>query len=117
MEELFKQLTIYIAQGVELLSAIVIALAVLQSSVQAFALYLHLPPQRPKEEIRLNLGKWLALALEFTVAADILRTAVAPSWDDIGKLAAIITLRTALNYFLEKEVERAEEKGVAAPAA
>ena len=48
------------------------------------------------------------LALEFTLAADILKTAVAPSWDDIGKLAAIATVRTALNYFLQKEVDRAE---------
>jgi uncharacterized membrane protein len=103
--------------GIEALSAVVIGLAIVQASFQAFALYLHLPPQKPKDAIRLQLGKWLALALEFTVAADILRTAIAPSWDDIGKLAAIIVLRTLLNYFLEKEVERAEEKGVAASAA
>ncbi|HEX5170774.1 MAG TPA: DUF1622 domain-containing protein [Cyclobacteriaceae bacterium] len=55
--------------------------------------------------IRLNLGKKLALALEFLLAADILRTAVAPTWDEIGKLSAIAVLRTMLNYFLERELE------------
>ena len=59
------------------------------------------------EAVRLRLGKWLALALEFALAADIVRTAVAPSWDEIGKLAAIMALRTALNYFLEREFEQA----------
>ena len=39
------------------------------------------------------------LALEFALAADILRTAVAPTWDDISKLAVIATIRTMLNYF------------------
>ena len=36
--------------------------------------------------------------------ADILRTAVEPSWDEIGRLAAIAAIRTALNYFLQREI-------------
>jgi len=51
------------------------------------------------------LAHYLAIALEFQLAADILSTAVAPSWDQIGKLAAIATIRTALNYFLSREME------------
>jgi uncharacterized membrane protein len=51
------------------------------------------------------------LALEFQVAADILRTAVAPTWNEIGRLAAIIVLRTVLNFFLRKEIDRAAQKG------
>lgn len=53
----------------------------------------------------LRLARWLAVALEFALAADILRTAVAPSWDEIGKPAAIATLRTLLNFFLQREIE------------
>jgi uncharacterized membrane protein len=59
--------------------------------------------------VRLELGRWLALALEFELAGDILRTAVAPTWNEIGQLAAIIVLRTALNFFLRKEIEKAAE--------
>jgi uncharacterized membrane protein len=55
-------------------------------------------------EIRVVLGRWLALALEFALAADILRTVMVPTWDEIGKLAAIVILRTALNYFLGREI-------------
>jgi uncharacterized membrane protein len=32
------------------------------------------------------------------------RTAVAPTWDDIAKLAVIATIRTMLNYFLAKDI-------------
>jgi uncharacterized membrane protein len=55
--------------------------------------------------VRLRLGRFLALGLEFQLASDILTTAVAPTFEEIGKLAAIATIRTALNYFLAKEIE------------
>ena len=54
--------------------------------------------------VRLTLARHLALALELQLAADILSTAIAPSWDRIGKLAAIAVIRTALNYFLMIEM-------------
>ncbi|MET8310597.1 MULTISPECIES: DUF1622 domain-containing protein [unclassified Micromonospora] len=62
--------------------------------------------------IRLTLGRFLTLGLEFQLAADVLRTAVSPSFDQIGQLAAIATIRTALNYFLGREI-RQEQRQVA----
>jgi len=57
-------------------------------------------------QVRLTLARYLSLALEFQLAADILSTAIAPSWDQIGKLAAIAVIRTGLNYFLAQEVRQ-----------
>ncbi len=54
--------------------------------------------------VRLTLARYLALALEFQLGADILSTAVAPTWTAIGKLGSIAVIRTALNYFLEREI-------------
>lgn len=54
--------------------------------------------------IRLILARYLALALEFQLGADILSTAIAPSWQEIGKLGAIAVIRTGLNYFLYMEM-------------
>ncbi len=59
--------------------------------------------------IRLVLSRYLALALEFQLGADIISTAVAPTWDQIGKLAAIAFIRTALNYFLSREMQEEQE--------
>ena len=63
--------------------------------------------------IRLVLARYLALALEFQLGADILSTAIAPSWQQIGKLGAIAVIRTGLNFFLSKEMqeERATSSG------
>ncbi len=60
--------------------------------------------------VRLVLGSYLVLGLEFQLAADVLKTAVAPSFTEIGQLAAIAAIRTLLNYFLTKEIasEKAE---------
>ena len=42
-----------------------------------------------------------------------MRTAVAPTWDDISKLAVIATIRTMLNYFLAKDIASFEGKATA----
>jgi uncharacterized membrane protein len=60
------------------------------------------------EHVRLLLGRFLAVGLEFQLGADILATAVSPTFDDIGMLGAIAAIRTLLNYFLAQEIERAE---------
>lgn len=56
--------------------------------------------------LRLDLGRFLALGLEFQLAGDILRTAIAPTFEEIGQLAAVAAIRTALNYFLSREIEQ-----------
>jgi uncharacterized membrane protein len=106
--ELFKEWTNYLAAIVEATAGILIGLAALQATVRALVLFVRpgAPPEA-KEDVRLELGRWLALALEFELAADILRTAIAPTWNEIGQLAAIIVLRTALNYFLQREIDQA----------
>jgi len=55
--------------------------------------------------IRLSLARYLALALEFQLGADILSTAIAPTPKEIGQLAAIAVIRTGLNYFLSLEMK------------
>ena len=54
--------------------------------------------------VRLVLARYLALALEFQLGADILSTAIAPTWTQIGQLGAIAIIRTALNFFLSREM-------------
>ena len=110
MEHLLVQLVGWLSTLAEAVSTLFIAIGIIHGLVLTAALAI--PRQQreaawtldPRENIRLKLGRWLALALEFQLAADILKTAVAPTWDDIGKVAAIIVLRTMLNFFLEREI-------------
>jgi uncharacterized membrane protein len=59
----------------------------------------------PFNKVRLRFGIWLALALEFQLGSDILATTIAPTLEELGKLALIAIIRTFLNYFLGKELE------------
>ncbi|MDT1067769.1 DUF1622 domain-containing protein [Providencia stuartii] len=54
---------------------------------------------------RYCFGRWLVMALEFQLAADILATTVDPDLDSLIKLGIIAVIRTFLNYFLAKELE------------
>jgi uncharacterized membrane protein len=60
--------------------------------------------------VRLGLGRFLALGLEFQLAGDVLKTAIAPSFREIGQLAAVAAIRTALNFFLSREVREEREQ-------
>lgn len=54
--------------------------------------------------IRINFGRWLSIALEFQLGADIVNTTVAPTFEALGKLGLIAVIRTFLNYFLTREL-------------
>ena len=116
LESWLKLLVGYLAAGTEIAAALVIGSAV----IRGILTYLRqLFSQRKQhvdstETIRLQLGRVLALGLEFTVASDILSTAVAPTRQDILNLGAIVLLRTLLNYFLEQEIRQGEQNRLAA---
>lgn len=105
--------------GVEALGAAVIGVGIL---VAVGGIVRHLLAQRGHDftGVRLGFARYLTLALELQLAADILSTSVAPTWDRIGKLAAIAIIRTALNFFLSKEMkeeQRLVERDERNPAA
>lgn len=89
--------------GVETVGATIIALGILSAGWLLLKALLR-RQTADFTAIRLALARYLALALEFQLGADILSTAIAPSWEQIGKLGAIAIIRTALNYFLSREM-------------
>ncbi len=100
--------------GVEALGALIVGLGVVLAA-GLFARALLKRQTADFNAIRLTLARYLALALEFQLGADILSTAVAPSWTEIGKLGAVAIIRTTLNYFLSKEIKE-EQAGARAHA-
>ncbi len=116
IQDVFKEATLYLAMGVEGAAAFVIGLAAVQAVVRALSTFLGRTDGRGvvvRDHIRFDLGRWLALGLEFELAADILQTAVAPTWNEIGQLAAIAVLRTLLNMFLQKEIDSSARRAEA----
>jgi len=109
MQAVFRELAESIALGLEAAAVLIIAYGGIES---VYGLIRAVATKRSKvaqlKDIWLRFGVWLLLGLEFELAADIGRTAVSPTWTDIGQLAAIGVIRTFLNYFLEKDLEKYE---------
>ena len=64
----------------------------------------------PMWKIRIKLGHYLVLALEFLVAKDILESIVNPSYQWLITLWAIVTIRTVLSYFTNNEIAEVKEE-------
>jgi uncharacterized membrane protein len=107
-ELLLQEFALFLKIILEFIAILIIAISLviaLRKLIRGKQKRFQLAPQ----EIRLELGISLSLSLEFLLAADIVSTAVSPSWDAIAKLAAITGIRTFLNFFLQKEVQELQE--------
>lgn len=113
LEPWLKLIVGYLAIGAGIAAALVIGLAVIRAIFTYLRHLLTHDSHSSTESVRLRLGRALTLGLEFTLASDILRTAVAPTRQDILTLASITLLRTLLNYFLERKIRQAEANDVA----
>ena len=60
---------------------------------------------RLNDSIRIKLGSYLVLALEFFIAGDIIKTIITPTWESVGILGVIVVIRTILSYFLTKDLK------------
>jgi uncharacterized membrane protein len=107
-ELLLQEFALFLKIILEFIALLIIAISLviaLRKLIRVKQKRFQLAPQ----EIRLELGISLSLSLEFLLAADIVSTAVSPSWDAIARLAAITGIRTFLNFFLQKEVAELQE--------
>jgi uncharacterized membrane protein len=101
----FNLIASYVALAIECGAVFVVAFGALQAMAALLkAIANGQATGLEGRQIWLRFATWILLGLEFALAADILRTAVAPTWDDISKLAVIATIRTMLNYFLAKDI-------------
>jgi uncharacterized membrane protein len=112
MEAFFWQVAGEIAVAVEGAAVLIVTIGAVEAFVRVIGIL-----TRPgtshgaRKVIWRRFGMWLLLGLEFELAADIVRSVISPTWQEIGELGAIAVIRTFLNYFLEKDLEQANEPG------
>jgi len=109
-------LTGYLVLIVNAMALVVISIGTVQIFIRC--LKAMIGPSETGHELRaayLRYARWLIAGLTFQLAADIIESAGAPTWNDIGRLAAIAFIRTFLNYFLEHDVAETRETQNARP--
>ena len=110
LDNLVGQIAEAVAMACVLATVLVIAIGALETAVRAVRAGARLARPEVKMQIWMGFAGWILLALEFALAADIADTAVSPTWEDIGMLAAIATIRTLLNFFLARDLEKAAQR-------
>jgi uncharacterized membrane protein len=107
MEDLLKTFWGFTATIVEGAAALLITIGAMEAFVMSLLRFRS--PTEQKMQIWMHFATWLLLGLEFELAADVIRTAIAPTWSDIGQLASIAGIRTFLSYFLDKDIENVSD--------
>jgi uncharacterized membrane protein len=110
MEEWLDLTAKHIALVIEILAILVIATGTIEAFFKAAAGVVARADINRFRQLWMRYARWLIAGLTFMLAADLVDTAIAPTWDDIGKLAAIAAIRTALNYFLERDMREMEAR-------
>ena len=105
MEEVLHLAAHYIALVLEALALLVIAIGAVEAVVGILRATVRHTSNAEKRAVWLEFARWLVAGLTFQLAADIVHTTVAPSRDDIGRVAAIAALRTFLTFFLDRDIE------------
>jgi uncharacterized membrane protein len=106
MEALLHDIARYIALGVEAIAILIIVIGSIEAVVNIVRLLAaSQPTSMQKRTVWLEFAGWLVAALTFQLAADIVTTSFSPTWDEVGRLAAVAAIRTFLSYFLDHEVE------------
>jgi uncharacterized membrane protein len=110
VEELFQEVAGGVALALEAMVVLIVAVAALKALIRTLPLLFSTDLlAADRRAIWLQFAGSLLMALEFTLAADIVRSAIAPSWEAIGKLGAVAVIRIALNFFLARDIETMAE--------
>lgn len=109
MESALKEVAAAVGLACELAAVLVAAIGAMEAVVRLAMGGRRVVDLPIKRVVWVRFAAWILLSLEFALAADIVRSAIAPTWDDIGQLAAIAAIRTLLNFFLARDLETAAE--------
>jgi uncharacterized membrane protein len=105
MEEWLQLVTRNVVVITDAMALIVVAIGTAEASFTGlWAAFPASASHRRFREILVRYGRWLVAGLTFQLAADIMATSIAPSWQEVGQLGAIAVIRTFLNYFLERDL-------------
>jgi len=106
---MYETIILWLVRVIELIAVVMIVAAALIATWQLARRLVTQPGRSVATDIRLALGQHLVLALEFMIAADILKTVLTPTLEDLAFLGGIILIRTVLTVSIAYEVRRSSK--------
>jgi uncharacterized membrane protein len=111
MESVLHDIAHYVALAIEAIAIAIIAFGAIEAVIGIARVGMRVGSTNDdRRDVWLAFARWLVAGLTFQLAADLVNTSFAPTWDEVGHLAAIAAIRTFLSYFLDREVEDTRER-------
>jgi uncharacterized membrane protein len=116
MEEWLHLVTKDVVVVIDAMALIVIVIGTIEAFFTGLRVAFPAPTaHRRFREVLARYGRWLVAGLTFQLAADVIETSIAPSWEEVGKLGAIAVIRTFLNFFLDRDLAELSDSGSGDP--
>ena len=113
MAEWLHLATKHVVVIIDAMALIIIAIGTVEAFVTGLWAAFPAPAHSRFREVLVRYGRWLVAGLTFQLAADIIGTSIAPSWQEVGQLGAIAVIRTFLNFFLERDLADLDDQDAA----
>lgn len=111
MEELLIQIARHVSLFLSAIAILVIVIGTVEAVIGIARLMLSgQASNSTKRAVWLQFAHWLVAGLTFQLAGDIVQTTIAPTWDEVGRLAAIAAIRTFLTFFLDRDIDAIRER-------
>ena len=105
MEMMFQEIARFVALAIQAIAVLVVAIGSLRAVVDMVRVALASGGREEQRKVWVHYARWLVAGLTFQLAADVVSTSFSPTWDEVGKLAAVAGIRTVMSFFLDREIE------------
>jgi uncharacterized membrane protein len=106
METALHEFARLVAMGLEAIAITVIAVGAIEAVIGIVRVSVHSGASNTdRRGVWLTFARWLVAGLTFQLAADVVGTSFAPTWNELGRLAVIAAIRTFLSFFLDRELD------------
>jgi uncharacterized membrane protein len=112
MESRLAEIVEYIAIAIEVMAILMVAFASVAAFVSVVRIAFGHGSEDDGRETYVRYLRWLIGGLTFQLAADIVHTSIAPTWERLVEVGAIALIRTFLSYFAARDVREATESEV-----
>ena len=100
------------AQAIDVIGIIIVLIGAIKFVVHAVPIELKrlkgVACAQELRHLRLQLGSYIILSIEFMIVSDIINTVLTKTMEDLYYLIGLIVARTAISYFLGKELNEIE---------
>lgn len=106
LEKIIKVIVPYAYHSLELIGIFIICVG----AIKSFYEYIKTIKNPNKNKIKMDFAEAVALALDYKLASEIIKTVIIKSMSELYVLGAVVALRVVLTVVIQWEINQGENK-------